>query len=408
MAGGPDKKLMREFIMHRLFGPIHTRDGPEKSRGIRLAPAIGSIIAALAHIQRKPSVNNEVDVRLIAFYLPQFHRTKENDEWWGEGFTEWTNVRRARAAFPGHLQPRVPAQELGYYDLTDPRIPQLQAELARKSGISAFCYYYYWFGQGKRMLERPVDALLKPGSPDFPFCMCWANENWTRTWDGQDSTILMQQTYSAEEDAAFIRSLLPFFKDRRHVRVNGKPLLLVYRVENLPDARATTTRWRDICRAELGVEPYLVNVLSTRFDGAPQATGGFDAAVEFPPHGTMMSEVPLEQRRPGFRGAAIDYISTARELLSRAPYPFKFFRGVMPQWDNTPRRPDDGICYVNTHPQNYLRWLQMAVRQTRKMHAGDERLVFINAWNEWGEGAYLEPDSEYGNAWLEATAAALK
>lgn len=351
--------------------------------------------------------NERDDVRLIAFYLPQFHRTKENDAWWGDGFTDWTNVRRALPAFPGHQQPRVPAQ-LGYYDLTDPQVPQLQAELARSSGVSAFCYYYYWFGDGKRMLEGPVDALLEPGSPDFPFCMCWANENWTKAWDGHDKTILVEQIYSPAEDVAFIRSLLPFFKDPRYVRVNGKPLLLVYRAENLPDAQATATRWRDICRTELGTDLFLLNVLSSQVGGATEGAAGFDAAVEFPPHGTIMTEVTLEQRRDGFRGAAVDYVSMAKEMLARAPYPFKFFRGVMPQWDNTPRRPDDGIAYVNTHPQNYFRWLQLAVQQTRAMHSGDERLVFINAWNEWGEGAYLEPDAEFGNAWLEATAAALK
>lgn len=356
-------------------------------------------------------MNTEInDVRLIAFYLPQFHQTKENDAWWGAGFTEWTNVRRAQPAFPGHQQPRVPAPPLGYYDLTDPKVPHVQAELARSHGIAAFCHYYYWFGDGKRMLERPVNALLEPGSPDFPFCMCWANENWTRTWDGEENAILIEQKYSPEEDLAFIQSLFPFFRDARYTKVNGKPLLLVYRAENLPDALATTTRWRNACLAELGVEPYLVQVLSTGkgADSTPPETGGFDAAAEFPPHGTMMYEVELPQARPGFKSLALDYVATAMEMISRQPYPFKFFRGVMPGWDNTPRRPDDGMLFVNTHPRNYFRWLKEAVTQTRSMHAGDERLVFINAWNEWGEGAYLEPDAEYGTGWLQATAAALK
>ncbi len=181
--------------------------------------------------------------RVIAFYLPQFHPIPENDAWWGAGFTEWTNVRKARPLFPGHYQPHVPA-DLGYYDLRDPGARQAQADLARAYGIYGFCYYHYWFN-GKRLLSQPFDAVLESGKPAFPFCLCWANHHWNRAWDGQATQLLMQQTYSAQDDLAHIRWLAPAFRDARYIRVAGKPLFLVYNASDLPDALRTTSLWRD-------------------------------------------------------------------------------------------------------------------------------------------------------------------
>src|SRR4029450_10117656 len=219
-------------------------------------------------------------IRAIAFYLPQFHPIPENDAWWGQDFTEWTNVRRAPPNFRGHLQPREPG-ELGWYDLRDPATRSAQAGLARAHGIHRFCYYYYWFNGG-RLPEKPAHAVLATGAPDFPFCVCWANENWTRRWDGLDQEVLLAQRYSVDDNAAMFRSLLPLFRDPRYIRINGRPLLLVYKSQLIPELSATAARWRETA-AQAGVgDPYLVACETGEI--GPPATYGFDAVAEFPPH----------------------------------------------------------------------------------------------------------------------------
>lgn len=345
-------------------------------------------------------------VRAIAFYLPQFHPIPENDAWWGEGFTEWTNVTRARSLFPGHRQPRKPT-DLGFYDLRTPEARDAQAELASRYGLSGFCYYYYWFN-GKRLLERPLLEVLAQKRPDFPFCICWANENWTRRWDGFEDQVLIGQEYSPEDDRQFIESLLPCFEDPRYVRLNGRPLLLVYRAQLLPDVRGTAETWRRVCRQAGFGEPYLLTVQSVHTDfQADPRDWGFDAAVEFPPHG---GAVPVAAP-PGFDTSAggrfFDYVRTAERFATRRLPRYPLFRTVMPSWDNSPRRGQRAYIFRDSSPEVYGRWLQTVVRQTRQLKHGDERIVFINAWNEWGEGNYLEPDEEHGYEYLEATARAL-
>ncbi|HEY2970317.1 MAG TPA: glycoside hydrolase family 99-like domain-containing protein [Casimicrobiaceae bacterium] len=346
------------------------------------------------------------DVKLIAFYLPQFHPIPENDAWWGKGFTEWTNVRQARPNFVGHYQPHLPG-ELGYYDLRTAETRIAQAELARTHGIHGFCYYYYWFN-GRRLLHRPLDEVVQSGAPDFPFCVCWANENWTRRWDGGNDELLVAQTYSPENERALIADLAPLFRDPRYIRVRGRPLLLVYRANLLPEPRRATDIFRSVMLASGEPEPYLAMV---RLPGmSPPSEWGFDAGVEFPPHSMEVNLLTehIEKLNPKFVGDVWDYVSAARYAIARPLPDFPLFRAVMVGWDNTPRLQDNAQVFVNTHPQNYGRWLAAMIAQTRQSRPADERFVFINAWNEWGEGCHLEPDARFGRGYLEATHAALQ
>ncbi len=347
------------------------------------------------------------DIRAIAFYLPQFHPIPENDAWWGAGFTEWRNVVRARPNFAGHYQPHLPA-DLGFYDLRLPETRAQQADLARAHGIGAFCYYHYWFSR-KRLLQRPFDEVLASGAPDFPFCICWANESWTRRWDGLDSEVLIAQSYHDGDALALIRDLLPAFADRRYVRVDGKPLLLVYCPDAIPDPRGWAEIWRGAARDAGHTDLYLALVQSVNQTTMDPAVIGYDAAVEFPPHLTLSQEIAPDPNsvRRGFRGDILDYVSCAQNALARARPDYRLFRGVMTGWDNTPRVPDIAHCFVNAEPANYERWLETAATLTREWHKGDERIVFVNAWNEWAEGCHLEPDLRYGRAFLEATRRAL-
>ena len=357
------------------------------------------------------------NIRPIAFYLPQFHPTPENDEWWGKGFTEWTNVTKARPLFPGHYQPQLPA-DMGFYDLRLPEARQAQAALAREYGIHGFCYYHYWFN-GRRILERPFNEVLASGKPDFPFCLCWANENWTRVWDGGEKNVLLEQKYSHEDDLAHIESLIPAFRDERYIRIDGKPLFLVYRTGLLPNPARTAEIWREAAkRAGLG-DLYLVRVES--FDNATNPRDiGFDAAVEFAPDGDyygekkfqgkfyawlakrgLLSKIYIENNVANYRAFAA--------LYRRKPDPaFTRFHCVTPSWDNSPRRKQGAWIYHGSTPEIYGEWLKTTIHRTQKKHQGDEQVVFINAWNEWAEGNHLEPDLKWGHAYLEATRTAIR
>lgn len=343
--------------------------------------------------------------KLICFYLPQFHPIQENDKFWGKGFTEWTNVTRARPNFEEHYQPQLPA-DLGFYDLRLPEVLEEQTRLAREYGIYGFCFYYYWFG-GRRVLDRPLDAMLQSGSPDFPFCLCWANENWTRNWDGAQEEILIAQDYSWDSCERFIRDVIPVMQDRRYIRVGNAPVLLVYRVEQLPNSLNVTRRWREIC-SEAGIgEIHLCAVQSFGLDD-PRPYG-FDAAVEFPPHvqHELVDPWSFPGIHPEFEGYLEDYVGVARKQLAR-PWPdYRLYRGVMPAWDNTPRRGPKAHILINSDPETYENWLHEMVKRSVD-RPGQEPLVFINAWNEWAEGAYLEPDRQYGHARLLATRNALR
>ena len=355
----------------------------------------------------KPPLGDRI-ARLLAFYLPQFHAIPENNEWWGEGFTEWTNVRRGMPQYEGHYQPRVPG-ELDYYDLGQaPWSMKRQADLARNYGLEGFCFYFYWFA-GKTLLENPIKYFAEEGDIDFPFCLCWANENWSRRWDGLDSEILIAQKHSPEDDIAFIEYVSRYMKNQKYIRVNDRPLLLVYRPLLLPNPAETAERWRQWCRNEGIGEIYLVSTQS--FDRIDPVRINFDAAVEFPPNN---SGVPELSGKPiglseAFEGKLYDWKALARNSEAYEPRPYKLFRGVNPSWDNTARRKNNGTILYGSSPEEYGNWLARAVMDTRDhFDNSEERFVFINAWNEWAEGACLEPDANYGYAWLDETYEALR
>jgi lipopolysaccharide biosynthesis protein len=361
-------------------------------------------------------------VRALAFYLPQFHPIPENDLWWGKGFTEWTNVVRARPRFRGHYQPHLPA-DLGFYDLRVPEAREAQAELARSHGIHGFCYYHYWFN-GKRLLHRPLDEVLKLGQPKFPFCLCWANENWTRRWDGFDREVLIRQEYSSEDDLAHIEFLLRIFEDERYIKVDDRPLLLLYRTELLPDPSRTADLWRARARARGFPDLYLVRVESFRTNVDPHSIG-FDAAVEFSPDKTVVE--PKYRRSLDGPIALAESVARRLRLISPRPHehriysypelvertiakpapPWRRFRCVTPGWDNSPRRATGASIFTGSSPDLYAAWLADTVGRTRESLESQERIIFINAWNEWAEGNHLEPDQRWGRAYLEATSSVL-
>jgi lipopolysaccharide biosynthesis protein len=307
--------------------------------------------------------------------------------------------------FEGHYQPHLPA-DLGFYDLRDAEVREQQAELARAYGIYGFCYYYYWFN-GKRLLEKPLNEVLRLGRPDFPFCVCWANEPWTRNWDGKHSEILMPQEHTNETDEGFIFDLLPVLRDERYIRINGKPLLLIYRTELLPDLARTALVWREIAFKN-GIELYLCRVES--FAREDLASINFDASCEFPPN--ISGILPGDTSRmcfgpEGFEGNLYDYRNLVALKLRQPEAAYTRFHGVTPSWDNTARCGKRANVFLNSSPELFLPWLTEVAHRTVANFQGDEQIVFINAWNEWAEGCHLEPDRRYGHAYLEACQEAL-
>jgi hypothetical protein len=346
-------------------------------------------------------------VRLIAYYLPQFHPIPENDEWWGKGFTEWTNVTKAIPRYSGHYQPRLPG-ELGFYDLRIPDILYRQAELARKYGLHGFCFHHYWFNS-KPLLQGPLNLLLSRPDIDINFCINWANENWSRRWDGREKEILLRQEYSPEDDINFARSLEPLLGDSRYIRINNRPLILLYRPALLPDVKATIERWREHFVREGFGNPYLV--MPQVFEQEDPMSYDMDAASGFPPHrfginSSVMTSTP-PALDPAFQGRVFSYERMARSAMAFQPATYKLFHGVCPDWDNEARSPQNGSSFIGANPRVYGSWLASACQKVMLNQAPDERIVFVNAWNEWAEGAYLEPDRHRGYAYLRETARVL-
>jgi lipopolysaccharide biosynthesis protein len=358
------------------------------------------------YIYPPPKNLNTLDkkLKLVAFYLPQFHPIPENDLWWGKGFTEWTNVTKAVPQFPGHYQPHLPG-ELGFYDLRVPEIRRRQVELAKEYGISGFCFYYYWFN-GKRLLEQPLDDFINDPNVDFPFCICWANENWTRRWDGAENELLIGQSHSFESDIKFIKSIEKIIKHKNYIRYNGNPLLIIYRSQIMPNPRATADSWRGYCR-ENGIGEICL-VAAQTFGFLDPTEIGFDAAVEFPPHNLDIPKTnDLPIANPVFEGTVYDYRNVATYCCNKPAPDFPLFKTVMPSWDNTARNQSHSQIFINSSPHEYQKWLEAVLDITSHSHPKGEGIVFINAWNEWAEGAHLEPDRKFGYGYLDATLNAL-
>jgi len=343
------------------------------------------------------------DVKALAFYLPQYHTFPENDMWWGKGFTEWVNVRSGDVRFAGHYQPRVPHADIGYYCLDDIQVLRQQAELAKRHGIYGFCFYYYWFS-GKRLMEKPVDMLLEHPEIDLPFCLCWANENWTRAWDGQNRNVLISQEYSDRDDETFISDLRKYIDDNRYIRVNGKPLILVYNPGQIPDCHKSFEVWRRTAR-QIGVGEILIWTCQTANNTAAllKIEDCVDAEVEFPPHNLWMESFAVHGVDVGGKSAfmynyqrIVDYINRKLRTNSKTGIPVHY--GCMMGWDNAARRKDGWFTYYAFSLHSLYRWVLSIVERTRKDFPLEERFLFINAWNEWGEGTYLEPDEKYGYA----------
>lgn len=364
-------------------------------------------------------------IRSLAFYLPQYHPIPENDRVWGKGFTEWVNVAAARPVFRGHYQPHLPG-ELGFYDLRVPEVRQAQAELAKEYGIYGFCYYHYWF-QGHRLLERPLDEILKSGQPDYPFCLCWANENWTRKWDGKDDAVIISQNYSEHDHQKHMQFLCStFFQDHRYIRVNGKPLFLVYRTTIIPNFKKTVEAWRKEAE-KFGIELYLCRIESFS-EAIDPAIDGLDAAIEFQPdwltlysrlpgasllsflqktkHWEMIKKVLISSREMGSNWI-YEYKRLVENNIQRRFPAYKRFPCVSPMWDNTSRRSKGATILKGSTPELYEAWLRSAAERFRP-YSEEENFIFINAWNEWAEGAHLEPCRKWGREYLEATQRAIK
>lgn len=360
----------------------------------------------------------------IAFHLPQFHPTPENDKWWGAGFTEWTNVAKARPRFHGHYQPHIPG-DLGFYDLRLKETRIQQTKLAMQYGIDAFCYYHYWF-QGKRLLGRPLDDLLCWPDIEMPFCLCWANETWTRNWTGEERQVLMQQTHSVEDDREHFDFLLTSFRDPRYLRVENKPVFIVYRVDLIPHASEMVSTWRE--RAKDSGLPGL-HLIAVRNNFVKQSAAelislGFDAVCEFQPLGRDM---PKQRPYWAIRNRIAKLINRAAEAvfgegtvwmslnenrnyrqmakIAESRYAESGRNEVLPcifpSWDNSPRRRDGARIIQNTSPELFGKWAESAIRHVQSKPPS-QQILFINAWNEWAEGCHLEPDCLVGHGFLKA------
>lgn len=361
--------------------------------------------------------------RVLAYYLPQFHPIPENDEWWGKGFTEWTNVGKAKPLFPGHYQPRVPA-DLGYYDLRVPETRKAQAEMAREYGVEGFVYWHYWFGNGKRLLERPFNEVLASGEPDFPFALAWANETWSGFYHGlrDEKQILIEQTYPGDEDyIEHFYAVLPAFKDKRYITCEGKPIFVIYKAAMIPDVKHFIDLWRELAK-ENGLKGIYFISHEQELHGDEKIMtcykqdkeDGFDAINIVNKFISSVSEMPFVYRiarklfykNPNFR--------LIPNIMPYVPDVYStnfdnwddFFPTVFPAWDHTPRTGINGRVIVGSSPEKFREVCMRAVNNVKNKEY-ERSFIFVKSWNEWAEGNYMEPDLKNGKRYLEALKSAL-
>lgn len=354
-------------------------------------------------------MNNKLKARIIAFYLPQFHPIPENDAWWGKGFTEWTNVGKAKPLFRGHYQPRVPA-DLGYYDLRLPEVREAQAQMAKDAEVEGFAYWHYWWA-GKRLLERPLNEVLKSGNPDFPFCLSWANETWSGIWIGSPGRVLIEQTYPGKEDyEKHFYTIEEALHDKRYIQIDGRPLFVVYRPLGIPDANEFIDLWNNLAvKSGLSgmyfvgvatVSSQINEILSRGFD-AVNSTGTYEAqdAID----GRIMNKLKVNvmEKIGGLFLNRYNYSDIVKHMYSKYDKLENVIPTILPQWDNSPRSGRRSIIYTGSTPALFKNHVEEAVDLIKDKQY-EHRILFLKSWNEWAEGNYIEPDIVYGNKYLEA------
>jgi lipopolysaccharide biosynthesis protein len=351
--------------------------------------------------------------RPIAIHLPQFHPFEENNKWWGEGFTEWTNVKKATARFENHYQPHVPHQQIGQYDLRDQEVRKNQTQLAKQYGLEGFCYYHYWFN-GKRLMHEAIDKILEENNNDFPFMFCWANENWSRRWDGSESEILIAQEYAIEDDIKHINWLIEHvFSKPSYIKIDEKPVLLLYKYHFLPDCKKTIEIWRKEVKKAGYKDLYICGTQALGNQYLEPENHGFDASVEFQPDWQVFNnQIPRWKKLFLKLGVQLkhdfiyEYDTIVKAALTKPKPIFKEYPCVCPSWDNSSRRKNLATILINATPKKYGHWLKKILEKFEP-YSKDENLVFINAWNEWAEGNHLEPDQKWNFEYLQETKKAI-
>ena len=345
-------------------------------------------------------------VKVIALYLPQFHPIKENNEWWGKGFTEWHNVVKAKPLFRGHYQPKLPA-DLGFYDLRLPETREEQAQLAREAGVYGFCYWHYWFGNGRRLLERPFNEVVASGKPDFPFCLAWANHSWfAKTWDpNKKDKLLIEQLYPGKEDnEKHFYEVLPAFKDDRYIKIDGRPLFMIFNPLQVVNVTAFIEQWQELAKKNGLPGVYFVGqgpkrefdeILKTGFDAVNhEEVNGIHAHLN-----KFVRTMKQIERVVFKRPRCYDYTKARKDMITPEDGNENVFPTICPNFDHTPRSGTRGLVYTNSTPDTFY----SHVKQILEVVASKKnKIVFLKSWNEWGEGNYMEPDNKYGKGYIEA------